>query len=242
MNAPTPCLNCGSTLDGRWCASCGQDGERRLVSFPGLLRLMLSELSDLDGRALRTLRTLLVRPGQLTAEYVKGRFRSQIPPMRLYLVASAVYFFLAPRLGGGVVRFDDGATFRLGPLGWDSEFLMLLLVPIWALSLRALVARRSRHLEEVFVFSVHYNVFFLFFMVLLAIGAALSSSVGMPWLAVWILFIGLFGPLVYLGRALRVAFGLEGARRLFAAITLFLFHAVLGQVIHNMIEAGRPLG
>lgn len=241
MDESPACLNCGDTLDGRWCARCGQDGERRLASVPGVVRQLSHELFDLDGRIARTLRTLLVSPGRLTAEYAKGRFVDQISPTRLYLAASAAYFFMAPRLGGGVVRFDDGASFQLGPLGWDSEFLMLLLVPIWAASLRPLVVDRVNQFEEVFVFSVHYNVFFLLFMVLLAAGATVSARMGVPDVAMWVLFVGVFGPVLYLGRALRVAFGLEGARRALTAIGLFVFHLGCGQVVYNVIESGRLL-
>src|SRR4029453_9696672 len=39
-----------------------------------------------------TLRLLFTRPGQLTAEMLAGRRARYIPPVRLYLVASVVFF------------------------------------------------------------------------------------------------------------------------------------------------------
>lgn len=42
----------------------------------------------------RTLKALLLEPGFLTNEYVAGRIARYIPPFRLYLVASVVFFLL----------------------------------------------------------------------------------------------------------------------------------------------------
>lgn len=237
------CLNCGSTLEDRWCAHCGQDGHRRLAPFPVLVRRVVGETLDLDGRLLQTLRTLLLRPGLLTREYALGRFQQQVASTRLYLAASAFYFLLAPWLGGGRVRFEEeggvSSQFEFGPLGWDSELLLLVLVPLWAFALRAFLWGKRRHLEEAFVFSVHYNVFFLVFMLVLAAGAQISSAIGAPDLAMWLLLVGAFLPLLYLGRALRVAFDLDGARRTVTAFVLFLAHLVSGQLIYNLLESGR---
>ena len=60
-----------------------------------------------DGQALRrapesdselvahNISTLLQRPGTLTLEFLAGRRMTYVPPLRLYLVASVVYFLLA---------------------------------------------------------------------------------------------------------------------------------------------------
>ena len=54
----------------------------------------VEELLDLDSRVLRSLRMLFTRPGYLTSEYIKGRRISYLPPVRLYLVASVVFFLI----------------------------------------------------------------------------------------------------------------------------------------------------
>jgi hypothetical protein len=52
------------------------------------------ELSGYDGRIMATLRGLL-RPGFLTSEYLAGRRAHYLPPVRLYLIVSVVYFVIA---------------------------------------------------------------------------------------------------------------------------------------------------
>ncbi|MBL7964393.1 MAG: DUF3667 domain-containing protein [Flavobacteriales bacterium] len=90
------CLNCGSTLgpDARYCAHCGQatvDQQRPVTALVGEL---LTSLFSLDAKLWSTLGLLLFKPGQLTARYLAGRRRAQVPPLRLYLFISLVYFIL----------------------------------------------------------------------------------------------------------------------------------------------------
>jgi hypothetical protein len=55
-------------------------------------------LLHLDSRAWRTLRLLVRRPGELTREFIAGRHQSYIPPFRLYLAVSIIYFALSALL------------------------------------------------------------------------------------------------------------------------------------------------
>ena len=92
------CLNCGASLSGLFCASCGQ---RDLPPYPSVRELAVdavSEFSGWDGRLASTLRALIQRPGKLTHEFLEGRRVRYISPLRLYLMASLVYFRLRQRL------------------------------------------------------------------------------------------------------------------------------------------------
>jgi hypothetical protein len=89
------CLNCGAWLAGRFCAGCGQ---RDIPPYPSVRELAMdavSEFSGWDGRLATTLRALVRRPGELTREFLEGRRARYISPLRLYLIASLVYFVLA---------------------------------------------------------------------------------------------------------------------------------------------------
>ncbi|MBC8375722.1 MAG: DUF3667 domain-containing protein [FCB group bacterium] len=52
----------------------------------------MEELLDVDSRVLRSLKLLFTKPGFLTSEYVKGRRVRYLPPVRIYLVASVLFF------------------------------------------------------------------------------------------------------------------------------------------------------
>ncbi|MDX1403517.1 MAG: DUF3667 domain-containing protein [Woeseiaceae bacterium] len=89
------CLNCGSTLAGQYCGNCGQRAASRLISLIELLKDAFGELLEFDSRLWRTLVTLSIRPGKLTRDYLRGRRVRYMPPFRMYLVLSIVFFLIA---------------------------------------------------------------------------------------------------------------------------------------------------
>ena len=92
---PSACLNCGAVLRGQYCGNCGQRARSRLISLWELLRDAFGDLFELDSRLWRTVTPLLVRPGLLTADYLAGRRARYMPPFRMYLVLSLVFFLIA---------------------------------------------------------------------------------------------------------------------------------------------------
>jgi hypothetical protein len=88
------CLNCGAPLQGPFCATCGQRSVPPNPTVRELAGDAWQELSGYDGRIMATLRGLL-RPGWLTTEYLAGRRAPYLPPLRLYLIVSVVYFVIA---------------------------------------------------------------------------------------------------------------------------------------------------
>lgn len=89
------CLNCGTTLFGQYCGNCGQRASSRLISIWELLRDAFGDLLDLDSRLWLTLKPLLIRPGRLTLDYLQGKRARYMPPFRMYLVLSVVFFVVA---------------------------------------------------------------------------------------------------------------------------------------------------
>jgi hypothetical protein len=98
--ASVVCVSCGAPLTGRYCAQCG---ERRLAPGDHKLRSytagLAEELASTDSRLLRTLATLLLRPGKLTLEYMRGRRIQYLSPIRVFLLGNVVYFFVHPFTG-----------------------------------------------------------------------------------------------------------------------------------------------
>lgn len=89
------CRNCGATLQGRYCHGCGQKAVSSEVSLHDLVHEAFHEFAHVDNKIVETLRLLLFKPGQLTAEFLRGRRARYIPPLRLYLVCSLLFFALA---------------------------------------------------------------------------------------------------------------------------------------------------
>jgi hypothetical protein len=88
------CLNCGAALTGTYCARCGQRDDRHVHSLGHFLAEAFEGLTHADSRVWRTLWPLLVRPGFLTREFFAGRRQRYLPPFRLYIVVSLLFFLV----------------------------------------------------------------------------------------------------------------------------------------------------
>lgn len=94
MGELTHCLNCDAPLHGSFCAACGQRAVPPNPTVAELAGDAWQELSGYDGRIMATVRGL-ARPGLLTRHYLDGRRARYLPPLRVYLIVSVVYFLVA---------------------------------------------------------------------------------------------------------------------------------------------------
>ena len=89
---PRRCLNCGSPVAGQHCPQCGQAGDVHVLSMQEVAGDVAHSLLHLDSRVWRTLRLLVRKPGELTREFIAGKHQTYLPPFRLYLGVSILYF------------------------------------------------------------------------------------------------------------------------------------------------------
>lgn len=89
------CLNCGTHLRGQYCGHCGQRSRSRLIKLRELIADAFGDLFEVDSRLWQTLVPLVIRPGQLTYDYLQGRRARFMPPFRMYLVLSLIFFVVA---------------------------------------------------------------------------------------------------------------------------------------------------
>ena len=122
------CANCNDSLAGEYCNQCGErrlERDRlRLVTF---IRTALEEITDLENsKLLRTLRLLVLQPGVLTNEYLRGRRQSFIGPIKIYLVVFAVSFLLYSIYGPTSV-YDVRTFIASDPTGvWKEQVQKLV--------------------------------------------------------------------------------------------------------------------
>jgi Protein of unknown function (DUF3667) len=106
------CLNCGAALTGRYCANCSQAADVHVPSTRELLHETLEGLTHSDSRLWNTLSLLWFVPGKLTQEFIAGRRVAYLPPFRLYLVLSIIFFLVASisPLPFEFVHFDNAGA------------------------------------------------------------------------------------------------------------------------------------
>ncbi len=120
---PLRCLNCGTVVTGKHCPQCGQAAGVHVLSLKEVAGDVTHSLLHLDSRVWLTLKLLVRRPGELTREFIAGRHQLYIPPFRLYLAVSILYFALQALLPGSNsfnVTDASGAGGAATPAGVDA--------------------------------------------------------------------------------------------------------------------------
>lgn len=89
-----PCRNCGTQVDERYCPQCGQLAASFHRPVISLVAETISDSLALDGRIARTLPRLLFRPGSLSRDYSEGKRSRYVPPFRLFLLSSLLFYLV----------------------------------------------------------------------------------------------------------------------------------------------------
>jgi hypothetical protein len=87
------CPTCNQVRSTRFCPQCGETPpSQRDLSLRGLLAKLLHAVTSIDGKLLRTVRELLVRPGALTVAHANGQRAPFLAPFPLFLFANVLFF------------------------------------------------------------------------------------------------------------------------------------------------------
>jgi hypothetical protein len=109
---PLHCLNCGNTLSYQenYCPECGQRNREPVLPVSKFISDFLQDYISFDSRFFRSVYLLIFKPGIMTREFNAGRRLRYIPPLRLYIFTSFIYFF--------VLALSTEKTFNFG---WEDD-------------------------------------------------------------------------------------------------------------------------
>jgi Protein of unknown function (DUF3667) len=107
----THCENCGTELSGNYCAQCGQPAIDYRRSFRHVIIDVLDSFLNWDSKFFHTIGLLIAKPWRLTNEFLAGKRVRYLNPLRLYLLASILFFF-AVNYGARGLHGDPS---KLGP-------------------------------------------------------------------------------------------------------------------------------
>jgi hypothetical protein len=92
---PWNCPSCGTAATTPFCPNCG---ERPIgpfdLSLKGIAAQLMKVVGGLDGRVMRSLGDLLLRPGALTLAHATGKRKPYVGPFQLFLLANVVFFIV----------------------------------------------------------------------------------------------------------------------------------------------------
>lgn len=88
------CLNCGAKVEERFCPNCGQENSINRPSFHYLFTHFAEDFVHYDSGFWKTMKFLLFKPGRIILDYLDGKRKTYMPPVKLYIFVSFVAFFL----------------------------------------------------------------------------------------------------------------------------------------------------
>ena len=230
------CKNCDQPLNGGYCSNCGQR-DIELLKFKKLIKDFFDHHLDLDSRIFRTIKYLMFRPGFLTIEYWNGRRARYVPPFKIYLLTSFLYFMvLSLNTNNQVVENDIVETKIEKNIDNNSDendyfesyfsFMqknlkiveLILLLPLTALGLQ-LINRKIHNLyfSHHFIASIHLSSgwFIIDTIIELLIWIFPKYSMYLDYLEIT--------SLIYLTFVLRNIYNMSTIRALFKTIFLMAF-------------------
>lgn len=88
------CLNCGRFVAEKYCPNCGQKNVELRDSIRGMFKNFATDLIHYESSIWTTIKLLLLSPATLSQEYIRGRRRSYIDPIKLYIFISFEALFI----------------------------------------------------------------------------------------------------------------------------------------------------
>lgn len=88
------CLNCGNTIEERFCSCCGQENLRLDQPFYFAFLSYFQTKAKYDKNLIESTKLLIKKPGFLSEEYTKGKRASYLEPVRFYIAVSFIVFFV----------------------------------------------------------------------------------------------------------------------------------------------------
>ena len=95
------CLNCQTPLRpaDNYCPNCGQENKTNIIPVSHLVFEVFEDIFHFDTKLWNTLKTSFTRPGKITLDYLEGKRASYVPPVKLYVFVSFIFFLLVGKQG-----------------------------------------------------------------------------------------------------------------------------------------------
>ena len=163
------CLNCGAPLAGPYCTHCGQRGRYDRLRLVQIFNDIREDLVCGDLSFMRTIKGMLLAPGRTCQEYIQGKRKSLVNPLKFCFWTLALLigftYFLGLEMDLGIsdtvlegVELESSEAEALqrssdmmrGFILQHVDVLIFFFHPVFALSLYLLFRRKGFNFTEVF--------------------------------------------------------------------------------------------
>lgn len=184
------CINCQEPLKGKFCYNCGEKVvENKDFYLKTLFQQFVDGFSNFDAKFLKSFYYLLLKPGQLSLNYINGLRVPFMKPFQLFIVVNILFFFF---LGDADIfripakwyftseinldnKLSEAITLDVFKQKYESESLtnsklfIFILLPFFSLVFWLINWNKKINFGKHFIFAIHYLSFFMLFSVTLVI-------------------------------------------------------------------------
>lgn len=101
------CKNCDHLFAGNYCPNCGQSVKDFDKPIQVLFIDFAGNLFAFDTRLWKSLKHILFFPGKMELQYIRGKRRRYMPPFRMYVFASFLFFLTLTFATGRSIRNNN---------------------------------------------------------------------------------------------------------------------------------------
>ena len=203
------CPTCKVSISTRFCPRCGEEPlKARDLTLGGFAEKAVHAFTSVDARTLRSVRTLILRPGELTLAWLQGVRKPYVLPLSLFLIANVA--FVAAQLLTSQHVFNTSLDSHLYHQDWsglarslvtrrlvetdrtigeyapifdravalNAKSLIVLMSLAFSLLLPVMFRREKRPFMVQVVFSLHFYAFLLLLMTAALLVAGLGVLLG----------------------------------------------------------------
>lgn len=109
----TNCPNCNHSIEENFCPNCGEKRFSR-IEMKEVWSDFFSNLINIEGPILNTVKDLTLRPGKMINAYLSGKRRIYYRPFQFYILATTLYFIFFYLWGDDMLEMfmDIGADYN----------------------------------------------------------------------------------------------------------------------------------
>lgn len=239
----TNCTNCGIALTGKFCSNCGQKKfSPHDLTISKFILNFFEDFFKFDSNVFRSLQELLLKPGYLSLEYIKGRIASHVKPLKFFIFICIVVFFIGKLVSQNdysfaledldfmkskieLVTTKNGISKDIFIEKFNSNyfsklpFFYLIAIIVFTILLSILFIKQKRVVAEHLVFSLHFYTACLVFSLM---DSLLDSFFG----AAYYIFFFIV-PFFYLIIAIRNYYTKNIFSLIFSSLLMYVFYFLI---------------
>ncbi|MBU8921160.1 MAG: DUF3667 domain-containing protein [Bacteroidales bacterium] len=242
------CLNCGATLSGTFCSQCSQKASISRLSYRTLAFDGIRHFFVAGSPLLRTILGLFRNPGLVAREYIQGRRKTYVGPMKYCLLTAALCVLITKlSFPEGIVlsenmneaysqiHIQEAMNQILNFMANYQQPGLLLVLPLHALLLRLFFKGSGHNFSEQLAFSAYlYGQLNLIRLPFIPFGIAEVDilgkifGLGLPliFLCWWVIGFNRVKPLSGIIRAIIVHFVFYSCLSILLIVTAFILTAI----------------